>query len=521
MLSVLLHSTDVDDYEWIVVLSGFFAFFAAFGVGANDVANAFATSVGSKAFTVKQAIILGAIFEFLGAVLMGSHVAKTIQGGIADLNCFQDNAPVLMYGMMSSIIAVGIWLMLASYYELPVSTTHSSVGAVIGMAVALKGTGCVLWAEQQDTFPYTSGVMAIIISWFLSPILCGAVAMTLFSLLRQFVLRRSNALQLSFAIFPLVIFLAVSINIFFVIYKGAKGLNPNLSLGAKLGLAFGVGGFCSLVVSPFLIRFIKKSIAAHPTTTNEDEETELNKIAVAPKDCNKLKGSSNTDDIGLIKSAFSAFMRNLSSNLNDIHMSKAHTVDVQEIHDQAEIFDADAEKSFAYVQVFTAILDSFSHGANDVANAVGPFAAVYYIYKEGKVKKNAELGNDMYWILALGGLGISCGLAIYGYKIMRALGVKMCKITPSRGFIIELSAAIVIILGTQQGWPLSTTHCQVGATVGVGMLEGKKGVNGKLLFKTIIGWAATLVSSLPLPFSLSPSLFLSFCLCMSVFVLVA
>jgi len=166
---------------------------------------------------------------------------------------------------------------------------------------------------------------------------------------------------------------------------------------------------------------------------------------------------------------------------------------VAAIHENAEVFDEKTEKVFQYLQVLTAICDSFAHGANDVANAVGPYAAIYIVYKTGEVSKKVDMGADAYWILALGGFGIVLGLALYGYKILHALGTKIAKLSPSRGYSIELGAALVIIIGSRQGWPLSTTHCQVGATTAVAWLEGAKGVNYRLLGKVILGWILTLV----------------------------
>jgi sodium-dependent phosphate transporter len=177
----------------------------------------------------------------------------------------------------------------------------------------------------------------------------------------------------------------------------------------------------------------------------------------------------------------------------DVYASLKSDAVVGGIHDRVKRHDARTEELFKYVQVFTAIVDSFSHGANDVANAMGPFIAVYMTWKNGEVAKKTEVGDDIYWILAIGGAGIAVGLSTYGYKIMNAIGVKLTAITPSRGFCIELGAAFVVIYGTGQGWPLSTTHCQVGATVGVGLFEGAQGINGWVLGKTVVGWVITLV----------------------------
>ena len=164
-------------YTWIIVVGGCFAFFTAMGIGANDAANAFATSVGSKALTIKQAVVLAAIFETAGAILMGNHVTDTIRKGIADYRCFEDNPTVLMYGCMWVILAVGLWLFLASYLEMPVSTTHSCVGGMIGMTLVLGGTNCVIWYKPLETFPYVGGVGGIVLSWFISPIFSGLIAM--------------------------------------------------------------------------------------------------------------------------------------------------------------------------------------------------------------------------------------------------------------------------------------------------------------------------------------------------------
>ena len=178
----------------------------------------------------------------------------------------------------------------------------------------------------------------------------------------------------------------------------------------------------------------------------------------------------------------------------DTHRDVQRVEKVASIHKNAKLHDAKAESFFRFVQVFTAIVASFSHGANDVANAMGPFSAAYVAYKKGKVVPKHEMDPDtMMWILALGGAGIVVGLATYGYKIMNAMGVKMIAITPSRGYCIELGAALVVIYGTAQGWPLSTTHCQVGAIVAVGLFEGTDGVNLKLFAKTCFGWIITLV----------------------------
>ena len=456
-------------YTWIISVGACFAFFTAMGIGSNDAANAFATSVGSKALTINQAVVLAAVFETAGAILMGNHVTDTIIKGIADYRCFEDNPTVLMYGCMWVILAVGLWLFLASYLEMPVSTTHSCVGGMIGMTLVLGGVDCVIWYQPLDTFPYVGGVGGIVMSWFISPIFAGLIAMLVFFITRATVLRHSfNSNRLNW-IYPILIGSTITINTFFIIYKGAKGLGLDKTpMGIAFGVAFGTGGLCALITIP-LVPKIKKYVAAKltkPVLTHGIEMKQLENVITE----NKVEMNITTE-----------------RELNRIVA----------LHTTAEKFDVKTEEVFKYLQIFTAVCDAFSHGANDVSNAVGPFAAIYAIYVSGgNLSKQTNMGDNSYWILGMGGIGIAIGLFVYGKKITYSIGEKLCKITPSRGVAIELSSALVIITGSRLKIPLSTTHCQVGATVGVGLLENAKtcsGVNCKILFKTAIGWIATCV----------------------------
>jgi len=449
-------------YIWIVIVGGCFAFFAAAGIGANDSANAFATSVGSKALTIKQAVFLAAIFETAGAVLMGNHVTNTIRKGIADYKCFEDDAELLMYGCMWVIFTVGLWLFIASYYEMPVSTTHSCVGGIIGMTIVLKGSECVIWYKYVDTFPYIGGVGGIVMSWVLSPVFSGIIAAIIFSILRITVLRKDfNSYRINYA-YPILIGSTMTINTFFIIYKGAKGLGLDKTpLDIACFVAFGIGGICALITIPLVPKlkiYVNKKKNIEMTTRGD--------IVIS----NRIELNINTD--------------------NELQR-------VVNLHNNAEKFDDRTEFVFKYLQIFTAICDAFSHGANDVANAIGPFVTIYTIYQyNGKLDKSTDMNQDAYWILGLGGVGIAFGLFIYGKKITHAIGTKLIKITQSRGVAIEISSALVVLTGSRLKIPLSTTHCQVGATVGVGLLENTKnssGVNCKVLVKTAFGWIITCV----------------------------
>ena len=189
------------EYLWIVIVGGLFMFLAAMGIGANDVANAFSTSIGSKALTMKGAVIIATIFEFAGALLMGSHVTETIRKDIANYECFEQDPVVLMYGCMYVLLSVGIWLFLASKYEMPVSTTHSCVGGMIGMALAAGGADCVVWYKPKDQFPYVGGVTGIVLSWLFSPILSMVLSMIIFAITRVAILRQKDSFKEVFIVF--------------------------------------------------------------------------------------------------------------------------------------------------------------------------------------------------------------------------------------------------------------------------------------------------------------------------------
>ena len=459
-------------YTWIVVLGGAFSFFAAMGIGANDAANAFATSVGSKALTLKQAVVLASIFETSGAILMGSHVTDTIRKGIADYKCFEDEPYVLMYGCMWVIFSVGLWLFLASYLEMPVSTTHSCVGGMIGMAIALGGTDCVIWYKPVETFPYIGGVSGIVASWFISPLFSGLLSMLIYSVTRATVLRKSFDSYRLNIIYPVLIGSTITINSFFIFYKGAKGLGLDKTpIEYAFLISFGSGITFGLLTIPIVPK-LKKYVES--------------------------KFDDSSSDIELSEKKEDNIEEYITENRNSMNIADDKELNrVINLHKFAEKFDPRTEEVFKYLQVFTAICDSFSHGANDVANAIGPFAAIFLIYNsDGNLSKKMSMGDDAYWILGVGGIGIAVGLLVYGKKITVAIGEKLCMISPSRGVAIELSSALVIITGSRLKIPLSTTHCQVGATVGVGFLENTKnfsGINCKVFIKTAIGWVITCV----------------------------
>ena len=485
-------------YPWIVITGGIFAFIAAMGIGANDVANAYATSIGSKSLTVRQAVILASIFEAGGAILMGSHVTKTIRKGIADYQCFEDDPGSLMYGSMWVCFSVGMWLFIASKYEMPVSTTHSCVGGMIGMTLALKGPKCVIWYAEKDTFPYIGGVGGIVASWIVSPVFSAILSSSLFGFLRCSFLRSENSFSISKIAFPLLVGTTITLNTFYIVYKGAKGLGlDDTPLDVACAWAFGLGGVSAVGIYPVTSYIQNRIEEKFNTSQTSDEQNSRRGISSKKHPTEDLSKKCNFNSDCLEQKDCTGIVKHINKSLKiDLDEVIAGDENVLAIHDSAEKFEPKTEELFKSLQVFTAICDSFSHGANDVANAIGPFAAIYIISRENEVNKKSELGNDAYWMLAMGGFGIALGLAVYGYKIIQAIGVKLCKISPSRGVAIELASALVIITGSRLEIPLSTTHCQIGATMGVAALENPRtcsGINCKIVGKTIVGWVITII----------------------------
>lgn len=495
----------MSNYLWIVITGGFFSFFASMGIGANDVANSFATSIGAKSLTIKQAVVIACIFETSGAILMGSHVSETIRKGIADYECFQDDPYTLMYGNMWVCFSVAIWLFTASYFEMPVSTTHSCIGGMIGMTIAIKGPNCVIWYKSLDTFPFVGGVSGMVISWFISPLLSGIISSTIFLLIRTLILRKKYEDKYILCGFPILVGITILFNTFFIVYKGSKGIGLDKTpFEIVLLVSFGISLFSCLIITPILPKlyhYINNKF-------KNIESDNINKIINHKKILSITYNIDNTKTIIYNDKTFCLTTNDdiiigNDSNDNNIKINNNDTQDTQDtlvniIHNNAEVFDVRTEEFFKYLQIFSASCAAFSHGANDVSNAIGPFVAILTIYIENDVRKDNVMNENAYWILTLGGIGISIGLIIYGYKIIQVMGTKLCKITPSRGAIIELSAALVTILGSRLKIPLSTTHCQIGATCGVGLLESSwknniSGINKNIVYKVLFGWIITCI----------------------------
>jgi inorganic phosphate transporter, PiT family len=396
----------------LLILACCFGFFMAWGVGANDVANAMGTSVGSGALTIKQAILIAVVFEFLGAYLAGGEVTGTIRKGIIDPAVLADTPELLVYGMLSALLAAAIWLLAASMMGWPVSTTHSIVGAIVGFAAVGISPDVVQWGK----------VGSIVASWVVSPLLAGTISYILFNSVQKLILDTEDPFRQAKRYVPFYMW-AVGFMISMVtLLKGLKhvGLEVDLGLGSKFANALPVSAVLGLLVALFGTILLSRV---------KETKTELHR------------------------------------------------------------FDS-VERVFAILMIFTACAMAFAHGSNDVANAVGPLAAVASTIESGGVitAKSAM----PWWILLLGGLGIVVGLATYGFRVMATVGRKITELTPSRGFAAELGAASTVVIASASGLPISTTHTLVGAVLGVGLARGIAALNLRVIGTIFASWLITL-----------------------------
>lgn len=387
-------------------LAAVFGIFMAWGIGANDVANAMATSVGSKALTIRQAILAAAVFEFLGAVLAGGAVTATIRTGIVDAGLFADTPELLVYGMLASLLAAGMWLLIASKNGWPVSTTHSIVGAIVGFAAVGIGIDAVQWGQ----------VGTIIISWVVSPLTAGFIAFLIYESVQRLILRQDDPLTRAKRFVPYYIFLAAFTTTLVTLLKGLAHVGLEISVANSYLLAVVIAAIIALI-GALAIRRIQP-------------DPKLEK--------------------------------------------KQHFYTV--------------ERVFGVLMIVTACSMAFAHGSNDVANAIGPLAAVISVAQTGMVDSKSAIPA---WVLMVGGSGIVIGLATFGRRVIATVGEKITQLTPSRGFAAELAAASTIVIASGTGMPISTTHTLVGAVLGVGLARGIDAIDLRVVGRILVSWVVT------------------------------
>jgi len=392
----------------MIIMAVIFGLYMTWGIGANDLANAMGTSVGAGAVSVKQAIIIAIIFEFLGALLAGGHVTKTIRKGIIDPTSIINSPEILVYGMLASLLAAAVWLMIASSKGWPVSTTHSIIGALIGFAIVGIGPEAVKWGK----------VGSVVLSWVVSPLVGGTIAFLLVMSTRKLIFNTDDPLKNAKKYAPVYIFLVGFVISLVTVFKGLKHLHINLTTTGSFGFAL-IFGLLTSAVGYYFIRNIEEDATAN-----------------------------------------------------------------------REFSYASVEKVFTPMMLFTACSMAFAHGSNDVANGIGPLAAVYSIVNSGgEVMQQSDLPV---WILLLGGFGIVLGLITLGYRVMLTVGKKITELTPSRGFCAELAAATTVVIASRTGLPVSTTHILVGSVLGVGLARGVGALDLRVVLNIVISWVVTL-----------------------------
>ena len=439
-------------------------FYMAWNIGANDVANAMGTSVGSKALSLKRAVILAAVLEFSGAFFVGSSVSETIQKGIIDPQIFQADPMIFVLGMMGSLLATGILLQLASYFGLPISTTHAIVGAVIGFGAMIGGLHAIHWGE----------VGWIVLSWILSPVLSGIVAYLIFLLIQKKILFALNPVEATQRLAPFFVFICFNVICLSLCYHGLA----QADLDFPFPLAFSLSCSISLAAALLSYKFIRKSPAATPSCESGFHTAQAVSLEKALHHMQRVHLSNRSD----------SHSARISRVLEEVRLLSDDVKKEAPFHDSTAQYHS-VEKTFVFLQILSASLVAFAHGANDVANAIGPVAAVLGVLKTHSIASHATIPA---WLLALGGAGIVIGLATWGWRVIETIGSKITELTPTRGFAAEFGAAATILFASKLGLPISTTHALVGAVFGVGMARGLKALNLQTLKEIIISWIVTI-----------------------------
>lgn len=517
-----------------------FAFLDAWNIGANDVANSFASSVSSRSLRYWQAMVLAGICEFLGAVLVGNRVSDTIRNKIIDVEVFAADPAVLMLTMACALIGSSLWLTAATSVGMPVSTTHSIVGAVIGSSIAAKGAKNIVWGW--------GGVSQIIASWFIAPAIAGCFASIIFLISKYLVLERKNfstSLNNALLLVPTLVFITFSILTMLIVWKGAPSLNlDDLSDGALAGSIVGVGAVATLLYMLFFYPYYRRKLVHNdwtlrwfdvyrgPTfyfmpTDNIPPMPENHQLTIdyykgrrqeEPKPEPDTKADSVDIELLSVTTGHSApqqttrqlwwlllkqgpkkwpyllwlvVSHGFTKDIISTQMNGGVLAgDLRAVHGKSKFYDNRIEFLYSLLQAITAGTMSFAHGANDIANATGPLATVYLVWKSNTTASKADVPI---WVLCYAAAALVIGCWTYGYRIMANLGNKLILQSPSRGFSIELGAAVTTVMATQLAIPVSTTQCAVGATVFVGLCnKDLRAVNWRMVLWCYLGWVFTL-----------------------------
>lgn len=391
----------MDLYDLFFYMSLFAGFLMAFNLGANDVANSMASAVGAKAITVRQAVFIAGTLNFAGAVFLGSHVTATVSKGIINPAAIAD-PKLIMVGMFAALLAAGTWVLIATLTSLPVSSTHSIVGAIMGFGLVAGGPDVVNWLKMGG----------IVMSWIISPFFAATIGFLVFSHIRKYILFKRHFLRQVRLWAPFWIALTLALISLSFLYKTPAGKGLHLHWTVSLMIAAALSGAAFVAARMVVTRMI----------------------------ANVEQGAEGVEQV------------------------------------------------FRKMQVGTSCYVALSQGANDVANAIGPVAAIYLIAKEHVLLAKADVPLSM---LVLGGVGIAVGIAALGHRVMGTVGEKITTLTNTRGFAVDFGAASTVLLASNMGLPVSTTHAAVGAVAGVGLARGFKAVDFRVLGRIVMYWVAT------------------------------
>ncbi len=386
--------------EYYVLIIGYiFGFYMAWNIGANDVANSMASAVGAKAITIRQAIFIAGILNIVGAVFIGAHVTQTIRKGIVSTDILSDPHLALI-GALSALLAAALWVSFATWKSLPVSTTHSIVGAMIGFGIMAGGFSVIKWGKLG----------AVVLSWVISPVFAMLIGFLMFKTIVKFILSRDDAFKQALKLSPYFISLAFFVIILSFIFKTPLG--NRLAIGTPMALIIAL--ILAIILGFVSVKILRK------------------------------------------------------------FMNKTELTGEEEI--------------FRKIQIGTSCYVALAQGANDVANAIGPLAVIYFLVKTGGVGTKVPVPL---FLLFFGGIGIACGIAMAGHRVMDTIGRKITTLTNTRGFSVDFAAATTVLVASKMGLPVSTTHAAVGGVLGVGLARGMEAVNFRIIFQIIIYWILT------------------------------
>jgi sodium-dependent phosphate transporter len=487
-----------DSWLWIVIVGFLIAFILSLGIGSNDVANTFGTSVGSKVLTLRQACILASIFETLGAILLGAKVSDTVRKGVIDTAPYENDTELFMVGNIAALGGSCVWLFTATFLSMPVSATHSIIGAIVGFSLVAKGSKGIDWVQLG----------MIVASWFVSPVLSGIITILIFMVVKYFILNKKDPLEPGLRFLPIFYSLTIVLNAFSIFYDGPEMLGfDRIPLWGVFVLAFGAGTICALLIRILLVPWQRKKIISDIAKVNLEREEEgggkipledLTSDGVHNNGYSTDKSRENLNNVNGQAFTTDGSGKPFETSQVDIYKGEK-SLDDKDGEDTTEDTDAppkvvdrpETARLFSFLQILTAIFGAFAHGGNDVSNAIGPLVSIWLISTDPNGDVAGEAQTPV-WLLLIGGVGISVGLWIWGRRVIKTMGEDLTTITPSSGFAIETGAAITVLIASNLGIPISSTHCKVGSIIFVGRYRSKENVDWSLFRNIALSWVLTL-----------------------------